>query len=53
MGSPLAVLRHPLRSLKALWRGTKALLRDMRWSATRKRDQTPFGVPNVPVPEDL
>ena len=30
-----------------------ALLRDMRWSATRKRDQTPFGVPKVPVPEDL
>ena len=53
MGSPLVVLRHPWRSVKALWRGTKALLRDMRWSATRKRDQTPFGTPRIPAPEDL
>ena len=53
LGSPLKAIRHPRRSFKTLWCGTKALLRDMRWSATRKRDQTPFGAPKVPMPEDL
>jgi len=52
LGSPVNAVRHPWRSLKLVLSGTKRLLRDMRWSLMRKRDQTPFGVPKIPIPQD-
>jgi len=53
LGNPWYPLRHPFKALRRLVTGVRSLLRDMRWSMTRRRDQTPFGRPVVPDPSDL